>query len=151
MRKAVREERKKQKEEKKKKDAEKKKKNEEKKKKDEEKKRNIKKKQQAKNRNHQKRIDSSDTDMESDMEMPALKDDDTDISDISFNRIDKKACAYCLTDFTESEEESDTKVVGCEMCPRWAHKSCTKDRTLMELDDVDDIKAYPFSCYKCDV
>ena len=85
------------------------------------------------------KVNLSDSSQESKVEI--LQEEE--LSDTSFSKINKKTCAYCDQDFTQSEEESDVRVVGCEMSPRWSHKSCTNHVTLMELDNVDDVSAYP--------
>ena len=89
-------------------------------------------------------------DSSSDSEASVTLEDENTQSDLSFDKIDKNSCSYCATTFTESDEESDITVVGCEICPRWAHRACTGDQTLMDLDDVDDIRAYPFVCFHCE-
>lgn len=87
---------------------------------------------------------------ESDLSSSVLCDDGSGNSDCPFDQIEKATCAYCSVAFTTEEEESLNKVVVCEMCPRRAHKLCTRDPTLIGLDDVDDIRAYPFICFNCD-
>ena len=84
-------------------------------------------------------------------------DDDTivliaeaELSETSFSKIDKESCLYCNDVFGSEEEETEGLIVGCEMCPRWAHRACTGDQVLKGLDDIGDISAYPFTCSHCD-
>ena len=87
-------------------------------------------------------------DSESDADTAMLVDENSG-SDTSFSKIDKHSCYQC-GEPVASDIEEDVNVVGCDSCPRWAHKMCTKDAVLMDLTDEEDICAYPFKCSHCD-
>lgn len=65
--------------------------------------------------------------------------------DDSFMNVDKDSCYIC------SGKEGDTDDwVGCDECPRFAHKLCTKDEYIINLSDEEDLHKYPYLCEKCD-
>ena len=65
-------------------------------------------------------------------------------SDISYEKIPKNVCPYCEVEVMDEED-----IVGCDICPRWMHRMCTHDNVLMDLTDIADIEAYPFTCCHC--
>jgi len=83
------------------------------------------------------------TESESEKELPNL--DESLEDDIPYSEMNKEVCPVCND--TEGEEKD---WVGCDLCVRWTHIKCTRDEVLMELEDEDDIQAYPFSCIYCD-
>ena len=82
--------------------------------------------------------ESSESDME--LEIPY-----TDEPPEDEDKIETDTCYIC------SKKTGNMKDwVGCDVGPRFAHKSCTNDEVLVSLSDEEDITAYPFLCQYCD-
>ena len=100
----------------------------------------VSKKQAQKKKTCSKVKSNTSNEEDSDMDTEQLASDDS----LSDNYTVK--CYIC----GEVVEDDDiTNAIGCETCPRWVHKMCTNDEVLMDLSNVDDIAAYPFTCDKC--
>lgn len=53
-----------------------------------------------------------------------------------------KTCSLCLDDLISDAEEEAEKNIGCDLCPRWFHLSCTELSALTYSEAAD-------RAYKC--